>query len=79
MPNKIAQFNVRLPKETVHAITVIAAMLDVPVQQLGADAIAIYYGKADEETLERRRVIVSTATAARFRCPRAPAIITGSR
>lgn len=61
MKNKIAQFNVRLPRETVQAMKVVTTMLDVPVQQLGADAIALYYGQADDEVMERRRLAVEAA------------------
>ena len=54
MENEKQQFNARLPRETVNAMKAVAAMLDVSVQQLAEDAIAVYYGRADAETSERR-------------------------
>lgn len=61
MKSKIAQFNVRVPREIAHAMKVVATMLDVPVQQLGADAIAIYYGQADQAAIDRQRLALEAA------------------
>lgn len=64
MEKENTQFNLRIPKVTAKAMRIASTMLDVPVQQLGVDAILVFYGLADQETMERQRKAVEAVRRA---------------